>query len=302
MCAPRRFASGLLCLLVAASGGCRDRDQATLGQPENPLVVIVSPAHGKAFPEAVVALQGYLRGATGMTVEVRVPETAAASIEAFGDGKADVGLLTLVEYLLARREYGVAPRLQVLRDAGASFVGEIMVKADSDIKDLAGLQGRKLAFVDQYSMSGCILPARLLADARVKPLTEFAGSHEKAMTLLLEGKVDAIATFHGAAGTNANLRALATTPTVPNEPVIVHPKLESGKADKIVNALVAFAATPEGKRTLHDLSDITGFAPVTSQTYRGVAEVIAAAGKGIEELVPGGQAIAAANRQLTAND
>ena len=60
-------------------------------------------------------------------------------------------------------------------------VGAIVVREDGPVKSVKDLEGRPLAFVDEYSVSGFLLPARRLKDEGVHPVTRFAGSHPAAM-------------------------------------------------------------------------------------------------------------------------
>src|SRR5258706_329444 len=112
--------AALVAALVCAAG-CQRRDLAAVGGPRAPLVLLVSPSHAAgARPDELRALGSLLGGASGLAVEVRVAATPEAAVQAFGRDEADAGLLSLFEYLLARQEYGVDARLQVLRDGGAA--------------------------------------------------------------------------------------------------------------------------------------------------------------------------------------
>ena len=130
--------NGLALLLIAAGlCACAGRDEPSVGSADNPLVMIFSPAHAPAqvttrcslattstprlrqqplgLPAPAHAAAGALRplGAEHLRVRRCLPVDA---IEQLGARKADAGILTLDEFLLAREEYGVEEDLQVLRE------------------------------------------------------------------------------------------------------------------------------------------------------------------------------------------
>ena len=287
----RPFAIVAMLGVLLASGGCRDRsDRSALA--ERPLVLLLSPAHGAhVAPEQRAALGAWLAGRAGRPVEVRVAASPTDAIEAFGNHQADLGLVGVFEYLFAHREFGAEAVLQVVRDGRTEYAADLVVRADAPIQAPAALDGRKVAFVDPYSTSGFLLPARLLADARVKPQIQFAGSHDAALAQLRAGQVDAAATWHGAAAGDARLRVLATTPPIPNEPFAARRDLDPKTRAALAAALADYAATPDGGRVLRAVSAITGVRPVTDAAYQGVADLVHSAGKSVEDLVPGGQAL-----------
>jgi phosphonate transport system substrate-binding protein len=270
--------------------GC-GRSEGEIGTPGTPVILLLSPAHAaRATPEDRAALGALLTKESGLAVEVRAAASAAEAIDAFRSARgADVGLLNLFEYLLARAEYGAEAGLQVLRGAGETeYAGEILVRADGPVAAVKDLAGKRLAYVDAYSTSGYALPAQLLAAAGVAVSPEFAGSPERALSMLREGKVDAAAVYRGAAAKDPALRVIATTETVPNEPVFFRKGLDPEKKTKLVEALKRAAATPEGRRLLSGIADISGFRDAAAAGYDSAAALVQASGRDIRDLVERG--------------
>jgi len=295
------FLPALAVAVVAAVFIAREESrERNVGAPGTPVIFMLSPEHGnpgRLDAGERRALADGLRAASGLEVEVRVAATPIAAIEAFG-GEADVGLLSLFEYLLARLEYGVEARLQVLRGEGAdAYAGEILVRAPSRVRKVEDLAGKRIAYVDPHSTSGFIFPAKLLADAKVSVVPEFAGSHEKALERLREGEVDAAATYAGAAA-GKPFRAIARTPPIPDEPVFFRRGFPEEKRERLAAALERVAATPEGRRLLGDVAAITGFKPATDAAYADVLAVIRAAGKTVYEVVPEGVRVESRTRGI----
>ncbi|MBI5494388.1 MAG: PhnD/SsuA/transferrin family substrate-binding protein [Deltaproteobacteria bacterium] len=279
--------------LAVALPACRSPEAAA-----RPLVLELSPAHGAGLgADGRAALEQLLTASAGLAVRVNVARDAASAVEAFAGNAADAGLLSLFEYMLARHEYRVEARLQLLRGQNqANYVGEIVIRDDGTVQTLKDLQGRPLAFVDEYSVSGFLLPARRLKDEGVRPVTRFAGSHPAAIQALKDKQVDAAAVFHGAIAAEPGLKVLANTGTVPNEPLFVRRGLAPDRAAALVKAVAALPTTDEGRALLLRLGNITGLSPVTDKGYDDVAKDIAEIGLGVEDLVPGGRALAVRNR------
>jgi len=284
------------CLLAAGLipafllGGCSRRDEKTVGTPENPLVVILSPAHAPAASSGALAfIEKHLEAATGMSVDLTVAESPAAAIKKFGDDRADAGLVTLEEYLVARAEYGVRPELQVLRgDKLADYEGAILTRSAGGAGAVGELAGKKFGFVGPYSVSGFTLPAIYLKKAGITVASSFSASHEENLNKLLGGEVYAAATYARQASRNKGLKILAFTGKVPNEPLIVRKGLGEEKRKALAAAFMTLTATAEGRRVLGAAADITGFRPVDEAVYKPLHDLILAEGQSVYDLVPNG--------------
>lgn len=279
------------CALAAlALGGCAGRDEATVGTPANPLVVVLSPAHAPADGgDALAYLEKHLEAATGLAVSISLARTPEEAVNKFSSGLTDVGLLTLEEYLVAREEYGVRPELQVLRaNKLGTYTGVILTKASGGAATVAGLEGKKMGFVGPYSLSGFTLPAVYLKKAGVKVQAQYFQGHEAVLKKLAAGEVYAAATYARQAYRLPGLKVLAVTGEVPNEPVAVRRNLAEDKRGAVKAAFLTLGDTPEGRRALGAIADITGFRPVNAQVYQATHELLRNEGTSVYELVPGG--------------
>jgi phosphonate transport system substrate-binding protein len=297
----RRLALTSLLLLGAAAiaaSACRRRDLDSVGEPATPLVLLVSRAHGERLtPEQRETMRRFLAAESGLAVEVWVAPGDEEAIHAIAANRADAALLPLGEYLFLHREYGVRASLRVLRDGGADrYGGEILVRADGPIRSLADLAGRKVAFVGGWSTTGFVLPARLLRDAGARPEAVFTGSHAASLAALRGGEVDAAVTFAGAASADPGLRVLASTPTVPNEPVFYRRGVPEAKRLRLDRALLAFAASAEGRAVLERIAGAHGLTPTTDAAYAEGEEVLRMNGVRLEDLVADGWKIAGENQ------
>jgi phosphonate transport system substrate-binding protein len=287
---------GLSVALVFAA--CSRRRESTVGTPGNPLIVLLSPAHAPTKSmEPIRFIEEHLRSRTGLTIEVHVASSPVDAIEQFGGDIADVGILTLDEYLLAREEYGIHADLQAVRhDSATEYAGVILVRADNGIKDVRALAGKKVAFADPYSVSGFLLQAAFLRKAGVKVDPFFAGSHDAALRALADGRVLAAATYADALSLRPELRLLVETGEVPNEPVVIRRGLRPPQRQAVVSAFLTLGDTPEGKRALQAIADITRFRRVSEDAYRPTHDLIRSMDKSVYDLIPEGWDIRRLNR------
>lgn len=278
-----------LCVAAAlALGGCSRRDERTIGTPENPLVVVFSPAHSPS-PGALAFIRKHLQAATGLSVDLKVAETPAAAIKQFSAGLADAGLVTLEEYLVAREEYGVRPELQALRgDKLAEYEGAILTRTSGGADSVKDLAGRKFGFVGPYSVSGFTLPAILLKRAGITVAAYFAPTHEDNLKKLVKGEVYAAATYARQASRYPGLKILVYTGRIPNEPLIVRYSLGPEKRKALSDAFLTLAGTAEGRRALGSVADITGFRPADEAAYRQLHDLLLAEGQSVYDLIPEG--------------
>ena len=87
-----------------------------LGSPDKPIVITFVPSGdtGK-ITKAGTAIADCLSQMTGLNFKIEVGTTFAASIEAMGAEKAQVGFLNTFSVLLAEAKYGIIPALATLR-------------------------------------------------------------------------------------------------------------------------------------------------------------------------------------------
>ncbi|MBI4735735.1 MAG: phosphate/phosphite/phosphonate ABC transporter substrate-binding protein [candidate division NC10 bacterium] len=209
-----------------------------------------------------------------MPVKVYVASDYAAVIEALRSRNADLAFLHTVGYVLANQEAKATLLAKDIWHGKTSYTSRIYVRKASGFKALEDLRGKTIAFVDPTSSSGYIYPMVLLIEKGfVKnrdPKTFFkealfAGSHDAALLALLNGSVDAAASFDFAREQylqdKERIEALtwvAETPPIPEAGIAVRQGLEPALAKRIFDALMALNA-PEYKQLLARLYSIDGF-------------------------------------------
>ena len=150
---------------------------------------------------AFTQLRDYLAKDLQMDVELTCHTTYAGIIRDLIDDKVDVAMLSplvLLRTQSARRLRPVA--YGIFRSSGYfSYKSVILVRQDSPFTSLRELAGKRVAFVDPNSTSGYHIPKRALQRVGIKlgdlKKVEFFGNHVDAIKALLQGRVDAAATF-----------------------------------------------------------------------------------------------------------
>src|SRR5262249_11120064 len=189
-----RATGGLLALSAAAPASAADGLHLVLTPSQKPTDLL---ATGEEFAKALTKL-------SGIPVRVTVASDYAAVIEALRNRTADLAFVHPVGYVLASREAKATIMVRNLWHGKSSFTSRIYVRRESGLKTLEDLRGKTMAFIDPASSSGYTYPMVLLIqrglvkDRDPKSFFRevlFAGAHDAGMRALLNGHVDALASF-----------------------------------------------------------------------------------------------------------
>jgi phosphonate transport system substrate-binding protein len=288
-------ALAVVSMLALALSGC---GQPKLGTEKNPVVMSFVPS---GDTQEIIAsgdkLAEMISEKTGLVVKAEVGTDFAATREAMGAGKAQIGWLNTFNYVLAHEKYGVEVGLVTVRFGLSTYKGQINVRADSGIASLADLKGKVMCWVDPNSTSGYIIPRITLKANGVDPDTDFAqtieaGSHNNVVTQVYNGDCDAGATYADARSSieadfpdvKEQVVVLAETTDIPNDSVSFIKDLPAETRDKIINALLEIAESEEGKAALESLYSIAGLEKQDDSFYDAFRADLSKAGINIEEL------------------
>jgi phosphonate transport system substrate-binding protein len=275
-------AVGLVAVLVmAAAGGAG---------AQRPLHLVLTPsqkptdlmATGEEFARV-------LGGLAGMPVRVTVASDYAAVIEALRNRTADLAFVHPVGYVLANREAKATIVAKNLWHGKTSFTARFFVRKDSGLRRLEDLRGKTIAFVDPASSSGYIYPMVLLIQKGLvqnrDPKTFFrevvyAGSHDAGMRALLNGHVDALASFDLAPeqylkdpAERERVTWIAETPPIPEAGIAAREGLDPAVVARVRAALVQIRG-PAHAALLKRLYDIDGFEPGDDREYDPVRAAV----------------------------
>jgi len=238
-------------------------------------------------------LTRFLETGTGIPFEAVYLNTFEMP-EAFGRGELDLVHSNSLLYVIMH-EKGLAPLAGEKRGSmGYRSAGGIMVRADSPVKTLADLAGKRMVFGPQLAPTGFLTQYALLLEAGVDPELDLGfyaipgGSHkhEKVIYSLLYGMYDAAAVplldlelmvGDGRIGAG-DLRLLARGDPIPYCVFGVSPDIAPAVADRIRSLLLNLM--PEdtaavGNEVLSVLrrAGIEGFVPIADSDFDRVREM-----------------------------
>jgi phosphonate transport system substrate-binding protein len=289
-----RIATFLLICLSLLAGCYKPKSQSyPLGSEHNPIIMSFVPSTEAAeVMTGADELVAMLEKQTGLHITANIGTSYVGIVEAMGAGNVHVGWLPPVAYVFAQQRNGDLILLKSEREGRTTYRGQILVKADSPIKSVADLKGKRIAFPEQTSASGYYYPSALLKKEGIDPELDitptFTGGHDSAVIALLKDSVDAACGYDDIReklarkdfpGVMEETRVLAHTADIPNDNVSVIKTLPAELRQKIHDGLMAVAKTEAGHTALKELYDIDGFADATDADYDPVREMMAALGQ-----------------------
>jgi phosphonate transport system substrate-binding protein len=174
-----------------------------LGSKDKPIELYFVPSvDANVIVTSGQAIADYILKTTGTYVDVKVPTSYAAVIEAMGVAKGDTfAFIPALGYVLAHDKFGVDVALAVVRFGRSYYATEFLVRADSGITSIKDLNGKKWAMPSLTSTSGYLYPKSLLIADGVTPSEEVvAGGHPQAVLAVYQGSADFGTAFYSPPG------------------------------------------------------------------------------------------------------
>lgn len=148
-------------------------------------------------------LAEFISAQTGYEIKIFLPTNYAAVVEALRGGHADLAYFSGWPYLIAHDVAGAQILLVEERQGEPFYESRWYVRADSEFKTLADLEGRSVAFTSPTSTSGFLFPmAKVVEEGHLRTGQDakeyfgeviFAGGYQQALLALANGTVDAAA-------------------------------------------------------------------------------------------------------------
>jgi phosphonate transport system substrate-binding protein len=285
------------------------KNNAELGSEKNPIKLHFVPSvDSKVIESNSKTFKDYLEKETGYKFEVTIPQSYVAVVEAFGTKRADIAAINTFGYLMANQKYGVEAKMTVIRHGSAMYQSMFIAKTDSKIKTIEDLKGKKVAFVDPASTSGYILPLKLLKDKNVEAKeTVFALKHDNVVSMVYQGQVDAGAAFYSPSHKNdkgeneiedarrlvktqypdveKKISIISMSEEIPNDPFVFRKELTEEMKNKVIDAMMKFVETPEGKDAFKAIYGVTALKKATDADYDSVRGMLKTVGKSADDLM-----------------
>ncbi len=159
---------------------------------------------------------------------------------------ADFGWFSPATYVAAKDQFNITPLVTPKVNNGNTYTGYIIANKGSGIKSLNDLQGRSFGFVDKKSASGYVYPKAALLENGKNPdsffgSTRFMGSHGKVIEGVLNGEIEAGATYNEAfdaagAAAAANLDIIFMTDPIPKDAIAAAPGVSPDIISRLTTA------------------------------------------------------------------
>jgi len=167
--------------------------QGDLGTPDNPIQVFFVPSvEAQTLVEGGGVLADALTEATGLSFEVSVPTSYAATIEAMcAAPERSMGFIPAAGYVIGNRHCGIEVNGAAVRFGWPVYWAQYIVRRDSNIYTFADLAGKTWAYGDPSSTSGFIVPSVELMAAGIAPGdTVETGGHGQTVLAVYNGEAD----------------------------------------------------------------------------------------------------------------
>ncbi|MDP3237196.1 MAG: phosphate/phosphite/phosphonate ABC transporter substrate-binding protein [Myxococcales bacterium] len=245
----------------------------------------------ESLEKSYAKLVDYLSRQLGVPVELVIGESYEDVVAKTAAGDFDVVMLSPYTYALAHEQRPLPCLVQMIGDGSATSAGYIVVREDSPIRSVADLPGARFGFVDRASTSGYIYAVKAMLDQGIDPKKhlgpiEFLGNHEAVLLAVLEGRIDAGATYQGSLVSlkrskdidPLSFRIIAKTERTPRDILCARPELPEVVRTEIQRLLMVLTVRDRVGRELLSPMSVNGFQPPDDAAYDGVRKVAAEVG------------------------
>ncbi len=223
------------------------------------LIIGVLPTQSlKEQQRMIKPLEEYLEQSLETSINFQVATDYKQIVKWLVDEKIDMAYVAPVSYLEALE---AGAQIEPLVAPIDKYTGRpwyrsvVVVKADSNIKTLQQLRGKRFAFVNKSSTGGYLMPFTAFKKLGINPEEEcekviYAGTHAKTLAALENGDIDAAATNvpyylkqQKMGKLKSEFRVIWESPPIPPSLIVVSKKLSP---DTIKKLKTTFLNTPEG--------------------------------------------------------
>lgn len=285
--------------LLASCGTGTDKKDAKSTEKEKLVVQFVPTNNDGSMEAKTKPFAEYLSKALDKEVTVTLATDYSTIVEAMASGQVDIGVMPPAAYVQARDmkaaeailtsqigDMDLETGLPIDGKLTNTFKGEVLVKADSDIKELKDLKGKKIATLSPNSASGYIYPVAEMKEAGVDPTTESTlttvNDIPSEMTAVLNGQMDAAFVFEGARNVFGSafadkdlfkeLRVLYLTEgDIPNDAIAVQPSMDVKLKEQVKEAFLKMKDDEKGAEAM-TLWSHKGYEEAADSAYDTIRE------------------------------
>jgi len=237
-------------------------------------------------------LSEYLTRKIGVPVQFTMLSRYGNILESFQSGAMDGAFFGSFTGALALEKLRVVPLARPVNlDGTSTYQGYLFVRKDSGISDVQGMRGKRMAYVDRATTAGYVFPLAWLRQHGIATPDRFfgehwfTGSHDAAISAVLEGKADVGAAKHSVFDRvrrenpriDRELVVLASSPSVPSNGLCVRADLAEDLREALRRALLDLHSDPDGAVVLRELGALR-FIETSAADYAPVIELSHRAG------------------------
>jgi len=280
----------LVCLISAAA-----RPGSAAEQIEE-LLIGIEPEHNIFDQmEQYRSLAAYLSDELGVEVKFTIMSRYGEVIKRFKALKLDGAFLTSYTATMGIKELKLEPVASPVNLSGESTSqGYIFVRKDSGIRDVKGMLGKSIVFVDPATMEGYLFPLAYLSRHGITEIGKFfnrvsySGSHASTIFAVLDGRADIGAAkntvfdklVHNDPSIHEELTLIAQSPKVPEITLCLRSETDRNLREKLSAVLLDMDKNSDGKAALKQFkairfvkSDKTDFAKVEEMVQEAQAAI-----------------------------
>ena len=216
-------------------------------------------------------LAEYLAQKTGYTVQFRPAPNLETAVVDLGEGTVHMAYMTPIAYMMAHDQYQAVPLASPLTYGKSTFNLVVVVRKESNLKNLEDLKGKRFAFGDPKAY---LQPAVLL-DAGLRKQDFSAVAYLKhydniAKAILLDdfdGGIMKDTVYEKFA--SQGLRVIHVSPPLASYVFVVNGNLPTDVQSKLKRALLSLnSSAPEAKTVLQSLDQgYVGFQSASDKDY-----------------------------------
>lgn len=288
-CHKAKLTTILVMLLLLLFCGC--------GKPKKLVLGMIPSETPQKLEQEFQQMKLYLEKELNVEIEFFVPGDYKELVKSVSEGTVDIALFGPFSYVLAEYECDLDPLLvRSKRTYGTSYNSTIIVPVDSKIENVADLEGKRFAFVNSASTSGCLIPSALFKSRDIETDTffdyYFAGTHDTVILDVLSGKADAGAcantifkrlSIKGAINPD-DFRIIWKSDSIPGSPFVARADLDGKTKEAFQKALLEVDSKDPNALNAFD-SSIEKYVPAKVEMYDGVRKVVNILGRSFFENV-----------------
>lgn len=275
----------ILCMSILIAGCSSSQIASSTVNPAKIKIALLPDESPGTVIKNNEKLKEYLAATLNKDVELIVTTDYSSMIEAMRKGQIDVAYFGPLSYVLLKQKMNdVEPFAAKLEKGSPTYQGVIIANADSNIKNLADISGKVMAYGDQASTSSHLIPKQMLLESGLKAGTNykevFVGAHDAVAKAVQNGNAQAGGLSKSIYDQliekktiDANkVKVVALSPQYPNYPWVMRTSLDKRLQDSIKQAFYNLKDQEILKALKAD-----GFAPIEDKDYdviRGMVKVL----------------------------